>query len=171
MRWRKRWAVFTPAISEQRDLVLCVLLAPPPVLSRYFSLASTLLEKAASAAVLKTFDESPFDEGVVRTEVAVRPFNRRSHRRKTVRLTIFQIDEVQNLLRAVWQKHEDELLGSLRENKYQFGAGLMTAASPASETLGAFSTRSKSEHYGKERILKKKFCSLLSMVVPAVLAV
>lgn len=60
-------------------------------------------------------------------------------RREKAWLTVFKVDEAQNLLSAASQKPEDDLLEILRANWYQNCAGLMTVASSASEKLGAVS--------------------------------
>lgn len=70
------------------------------------------------------------DDNVTMKEVTARLSDLQTYRRKTVWLTIFQLDEVQNLLRAVFQRHEDDLLESERTKQYQYSAGLLTVASP-----------------------------------------
>lgn len=81
--------------------------------------------------------QPPIDNDVAETEVAARPFDRQTYKSEKVWLTTFQVGRVQNHLRAISQKHEDDLLQSLLASKYQHGAGLMNVASPSPRKLGA----------------------------------
>lgn len=45
------------------------------------------------------------------------------------RLNIFQIDDVEDLVRAGFRTREDKLIEFLRTSKYQYGVSLMTATS------------------------------------------
>lgn len=62
-----------------------------------------------------------------------------------------------DLLRAVLRKHEDNLLESLLVNKYQYGATLITVASPALGKLDVVNMDSKIEHFRKKCLLLNKY--------------
>lgn len=96
------------------------------------------------------------DVNITGRKVAARSFDLQNYRREEVRVTIFQIDAVQNPLRAVSQKHDDDLLEPLRACKYQQGAGLVTLTSPAWEKFGAVHVDSMLEHCENERFLRDK---------------
>lgn len=75
------------------------------------------------------FVEASIADDVAGKKVPARPLDRRTYRPREVWITIFQVDEAQNPLRAVLRKHEGDLLGFLPANEYQYGAGSTTAAS------------------------------------------
>lgn len=91
----------------------------------------------------KGFVEASIDDIAVGKEVAIRSFDPKTYRRKEVCFTIFQVDEVQNALYAVSRKQKDDLLKSLRVNKYQSGAELMILGSHGSGRLGGVNVRSR----------------------------
>lgn len=64
---------------------------------------------------------------------------------------------MQSSLRAVLRKHEDDLLKSPQAADHQYDAGLMTVASPASETFDAFNVNSTLKHGRNKLFLKDKF--------------
>lgn len=102
------------------------------------------------------------DDDITGSEVAAGPFDLQIYIRKEVLLTTFGTDKGQKPLRAVLQKHENDLLKSLRVYQYQYGHGLMTVASPSSGTFGAVNVETTIENRWKERFLKEKF--LLAVV-------
>lgn len=59
----------------------------------------------------------PIEDGVAEKRIAVCNFNLHACRRKEDRLKIFQVNEYQNPLGTVVQKHDDDLLRSLRESE------------------------------------------------------
>lgn len=97
------------------------------------------------------------EDNVAGKEVAVRPFNPQTYKREQIRLSSSQVDEVQNPLRALSEKHEDDLLGSLRAKKYHHDAGLKPVARPLSGKLGAVRVNIKVESRGRKRFFKEGF--------------
>lgn len=65
-----------------------------------------------------------FDEDLHSRKVSVLSFHPRKYKRKKTCLIIFQADEMMNQLRAVFQKHEDQMMDSLESSKYQCGVGV-----------------------------------------------
>lgn len=59
------------------------------------------------------------DGGTTGKKIAVSDFYRQSFTDEKVWLTIFQVDDVENLLRAIF--FEEKLIETLRINKYQYG--------------------------------------------------
>lgn len=86
-------------------------------------------------------------------------FDPRKCSRKKIWLTMSQVDEMTNLLRVVFQKHEDELMGSLEFNRYQYGAVFMTFANPVSECFGAVKADYIPEQHGVNVLLENEICA------------
>lgn len=77
--------------------------------------------------------------------------------REEVWLTSFQVNEVDDLLRAISQTQQDKLLESLRSNVYQCWVRLMTVNSPKSKKLGSVNVYGMFEHRGKDQFLTLNF--------------
>lgn len=77
------------------------------------------------------------DDHVGRKKVAVRFFYPQTYRCEEVWLTTFRVDKVQNRIRAVSQKPEDDSVESPRVKRYQYGAQLMVVANHLSGNFGA----------------------------------
>lgn len=79
-------------------------------------------------------------------ETADRSLDPQTYSRGKGRLTIFQVVEAQNPLHDVLQEHEDDVRESLQASKYEYDAGLMTAARLSSEKPCTVNLHSMSEH-------------------------
>lgn len=116
-------------------------------------------EVVAAESETEDVYEVPIDDNTAKKKAAVPNFDVRSYTRKKVWLAFFQVEDVENPLRAASQTHEDRLMASLRKNKYQYGVGLMTVASPSFGMLGFLNVDSTLEQRGKDRFLETE-CSL-----------
>lgn len=107
--------------------------------------------------------EHSVDDSVTKKEVSAHPSDPRTYKCDKVCLIAFQVEKLQNTLRAVLQNHGDDLLKSLLASKYQNGAGLMIVAIAGSEKFDSVNVRDMLEHIRKELSLRK-VCSCWSSV-------
>lgn len=91
--------------------------------------------------------------------VAVGLFDQQIYVCEKAWLIIFQVDKVQNPLRADLQKRRNEELDSVRASKYQQGAGLVVVARLLSKPLSVVSVDSMVEQFGNKRFREER-CSL-----------
>lgn len=94
------------------------------------------------------------DGDTTEKKVPARSFDLQSYTAGEAWLTIFQVDDVKNLLRAIYQTEESRLMGSSGSNKYQYGVRLRNMASPAHRKFGFVSFDSMLEQGGKDRFFK-----------------
>lgn len=98
----------------------------------------------------------PVDNDVLHKEVAVTSLGLQMYDRKRTRRTVSHADVVTSLLCSVSQKHEDELVKSLKLNKYQYGVCLMTVVHSVSGRLGVVEVDDLLEQQGTGLFLRKK---------------
>lgn len=106
---------------------------------------------------LKDLVEISIDDNVLGKEVVLCFSDSQIYTRKEACLAIFRVEEVQNRLRAAFQKHNGDLVKYLLAKKCQYETGLMTVARRLSAMHGAANVIDTLEHCGKERVVKNKF--------------
>lgn len=90
-------------------------------------------------------------------KVSLLPFDRNSNKRKEIWLTFYQMVEVRIPLRGVTRNHAKQLMQSLRTNKYQYSAGLMTVASHVSDRFNSMKLANMLELRERDRFLRSNF--------------
>lgn len=93
--------------------------------------------------------ETLIDEDLTVEKVAARSLDPQTCRNEEIWFIILQSDEVNSPLRAVLQKHQNDLQKSLRVIKYLCSAGMRTVASSASGKFGAVKADSRLQKLGK----------------------
>lgn len=86
--------------------------------------------------------EAPADEEVTKKGTFLRPSDPLTYTRQKVWRTVLPANSVQNSLRAILKKHEDDLLKFLGVSKSWYGAELMTSVEPVSVEVGIVSVYS-----------------------------
>lgn len=130
-----------------------------------FSPAAHISDFGAGEEKGKGIVEAPVDEESHRKKVSMILFDLRTYEREETRLTSSQTHVATNPDHAVSQKHKDELIESLRANRKDSGAGLMTVANPLSEGFGAFRVVDNLEQQETDLFSKKNSRSLSPTVV------
>lgn len=117
----------------------------------HFSVAADV--ESSSEDVVKV----PIDDSVTWKEFAARLSGRQTYRREEAFPPTAEVDKVQSQLRAESQKHESDLLESLRASGYQYWTALMTTASPTSGKLDNVNVSTRLEYREKEGYFNNKF--------------
>lgn len=118
-RCRRRWATSTPAASAHGGLRKCVRCASQLDVARSFSTDPHPFVMADVESSSKDAYKVFIEDYAAWVEFVIRAFDPQANRLKEVWLIIFRINVVPNLLRALFQKRDDDLMETVQENKYQ----------------------------------------------------
>lgn len=105
-------------------------------------------------------DQVPADEDLHSREALVLPFNPQKYERKKIWLTVSQVDDVTDTLRAVSHKHDEDLMESLKSCKKHYGTGLMTITNSVFVLFSVVEIESNLEQQGTDLFLKNNSRSL-----------
>lgn len=98
---------------------------------------------------------NPVDRDFQGKEASAHPLGPQKNNRKSIWLSILQVDEVTNPIRVVLQKPESEFTESVKASEYQYSVFLMTVVNPVADGFSAVEVGDLLEQRRADSFLKK----------------